>query len=371
MSDLPLPTVGTDAAALPVQQMVAAVVAPERKAIDLAVLKKGTKDFLDFADSTKEVFYAYLYHRTGSEKLAQTLLSEIYMEVLSKALSLWWFGKLRMTMLLERADAAMKEQKGTEADLDTLYVPTLVWLSEEERKSVSSLHDGLWTIEGEAQRLLILSILVGLSDERIAELLDTKADLVTKKLAAAKELLLARWQPLAGLEMKLGSLVFEPSLSIADETNLRFALVEKYNSLRMRRYQWVVIGGLFAVMSNVIVASVLAFAVIVQPPTSMRGTKSQVASLDAVLLKRQIELSDAKRAMRATFEESQRIAAFSVSRDVTALGLASALEALKSQQEQEAEASRLIKLLRRADTAIETLIIKPIEVALHMVMDLF
>ena len=371
MSEILPSSVGTQTAAPSVQQIVAAVAAPQPKAIDLAVLKKGTKDFLDFADDTKEIFYAYLYHRTGSAKLANTLLSEIYMDVLSKALSLWWFGKLRMTMLLERAEEAISRQKGTEADLDTLYIPTLTWLSEAERKSVSSLHDGLWTLQAEAQRLLILSLLVGLSDERIAEILSVKADLVTKKLAQAKELLLSRWQPIAGLETKLGSLVFEPSLSIADETNLRFALVEKYNSLRMRRYQWVVIGGLFAVMSNVIVASVLAFAVIVQPPTSMRGTKSQVASLDAVLLKRQMELSDSKRAMQATFQESQRIAAFSVSRDVTALGLASALEALKSQQEQEAEANRLIKLLRRADTAIETLIIKPIEVAIEYLLQIF
>ena len=44
----------------------------------------------------------------------------------------------------------------------------------------------------------------------------------------------------------------------------------------------------------------------------------------------------AKRAIKATFNESQRITAYSVSRDVTALGLASALEAMKSEQEQEA-----------------------------------
>ena len=360
MSDLLPPSVGLDASALPVQP----------KAIDLAVLKKGTKDFLDFADSTKDVFYSYLYHRTGSVTLANTLLSEVYMDVLSKALSLLWFGKLRVSMLLDRADKAVKEHRETEADLDTLYLPTLVWLSDEERRSVGSMHDALWTLPDEPQRLLILSLLVGLSDEHIAELLEMKPGLVAANLAAAKELLISRWQPSVELQSKLQSIVFEPSLNLSDENALRFALVEKYNSLRMRRYQWVVIGGIFAVMSNVIVASVLAFTVVVAPPTSMRGTKSQVASLDAVLLKRQLELSDAKQAILATFQESKRIEALFVSRDVTALGLASALEALKTQQDQEAEANRLIKLLQRADTALENTVIKPMIAFLQNVVDL-
>lgn len=365
MSDFFSPSVGTDTTALTAQAPAVSQVQP--KGIDLATLKKGAKDFLDFADSTKEIFYAYLYHRTGSVALAKTLLTEIYMDALGRALSMWWFGNLNLTLLLDHAERALRDRKLTDSDLETVYVPSLVWLTEPERASVGTLHDALWSLPSQAQRLLILSLFVGLSDDRIAELTALPNDKVRADLVTAKDLLLTRWQPLPALAAKLQSLVFEPSLDLASETTLRFALVEKYNALRLRKYQWVIIGGLFAVMSNVIVASVLAFTVIVAPPTSLRGTRAQVATLDAVLLKREIELSDAKKAVHATFRESQRIAAYSVSRDLTSLGLASALEALKSQQEQEAKVNQLLKLLKRADTAFEMIIVKPMLMAMQAV----
>lgn len=369
MSDFLPSQTGTMSTALPAQGMNVPSVQP--KAIDLATLKKGAKDFLDFADETKEIFYAYLCHRTGSTTLAKTLLSEIYMDALSKALALWWFGSLNLGMLLDIADKAIRDHAVSDADIGSVYLPSLVWLSEEERGSVALLHEALWTLPTQAQRLLILSLFVGLSDDRIAGMTGVKTELVTTNLATAKDLLITRWKPLPVLVTKLQSLVFEPSLDLAAETSLRLALVEKYNALRLRRYQWVIIGGLFAVMSNVIVASVLAFAVIVTPPTSLRGTRAQVASLDAVLLKREIELSDAKQAVSATFRESQRIAAYSVTRDLTSLGLASALEALKSQQEQEAKVNQLLKLLKRADTAFENIIVKPMVAVMRTVYELF
>ncbi len=363
MSDVLSSVTGVPPATLP-------VAVPQPKAIDLATLKRGAKDYLDFADETKEIFFAYLYHRAGSVSLAKTLLSEIYLDALSGALSVWHFGSLNLTVLLDRAELAIRERSAADADIDAVYIPSLVWLTVEERASVATLHESLWTLPKEPQRLLILSMLVGLSDERIAELTGTAVGRVTSGLQAARELLLTRWQPIVSLQSKLQSLVFEPGFDLTAETALRFALVEKYNELRMRRYQWVVIGGIFAVLSNVIVASVLAFTVVVAPPTSLRSTRTEVASLDAVLLKREMELRDAKKAVSATFSETQRIAAYGVSRDLTALGLASALEALKTQQEQEADINRLMKLLKRADTAFENTIIKPIVVAMRSVYDL-
>ncbi len=352
MSDFLPPTTGVETSMAPALPAVMPALAPERKGIDLAVIKKGAKDFLDFMDSSKEVFYGYLYHRTGSEALARTLMTEIYMVLLSRALSFWWFGTLSLSLLLEHADKALSQQSLGEADLDRVYLPTLVWLSEAERASVGTLHDALWTLPAPAQHLLILSLFVGLSDARIAELLTLKPEDVTAQLLTARELLMARWQPIPEMAGKLQSLVFVPSLDLASESTLRFAIVEKYNALRFRRYQWVIIGGLFAVMSNVIVAGVLAFAVITQPPTSLRGASAQVASLDAVLLKRQMELADAKKAMGAVFQETQRVAAYGAARDLTALGLGSALESLQQQQHHDVDANRLMKLMERARTAM-------------------
>ena len=369
MSDPLLPSLGTDHLAPALVAALPRALAQERKGIDLAVIKRGAKDFLDFLDASKEIFYAYLYHRTGSSSLAKTLMNDLYMETLSKAMSLWWFGTLGLSLLLDHADRAIREASLRESDLDSVYLPTLVWFSDAERASVSTLHDALWTLPSQAERLLILSLCIGLSDERIAELLGMKPEDVTSQLLIARDLLLVRWQPIPALTEKLQSLVFVPSLDLASETTLRFSVVEKYNALRFRRYQWVILGGLFAVVSNVIVASVLAFAVITQPPTSLHGTRTQVASLDAVLLKRQMELSDAKNAVRATFTETQRVAAYASTRDLTALGLASALESLKAQQIHEADVSRLMKLMEQARTAMEH-IVKPIEIALDRSIEL-
>lgn len=331
---------------------VPASVEGEKKALDLAVLKRGAKDYLDFLDTTKEIFYGYLYHRTGSAELAKTIVGEIYLDVLVRAMSLWWFGTLNLKLLLDSADKALKDRDVSAADLGTVYLPSLVWLSEAERDSVGTMHDALWSLPKEAQRLLILSMLVGFSDERIAQVLRLPQSDVESKLKTAKDFLLTRWQPLSDIGAKLQSLVFVPSLDIHSETQLRFSVVEKYNALRFRRYQWVILGGLFAVMSNVIVASVLAFAVVTAPPSSLRGVRTQVASLDAVLLKRQMAIDDARGSIAASFKEAQRLAAYDVSRDFTALGLASALEALSAQQDQEAEVDQLIKLMQRAQTAM-------------------
>jgi len=350
MSDFIPSSLGTDTQAIP-GSLPTVVPSAERKSLDLAIIKKGAKDYLDFLDATKEVFYAYLYHRTGSAELARTVLLDIYLDVLSRAMSLWWFGSLSIKMLIEAADTALKDRDMNVADIESLYLGNLPWLSETEKQSVSTLHEALWSLPKGAQRLCILSLLIGFSDERIGQVMNMRTEQVTQDLVTAKDLLLARWQPIPEMMTKLNSLVFMPSIDIAEETKIRFSVVEKYNALRFRRYQWVIIAGLFTVMSNVIVASVLAFAVIVSPPTSLRATKSQVASLDAVLLKRQMAVDSAKENIAASLKETQKLTAYSVSRDFTALGLGVALEALNAQQTQESEVDRLLKLMERARTA--------------------
>jgi DNA-directed RNA polymerase specialized sigma24 family protein len=330
-----------------------AIPSTDRKAIDLAIIKKGAKDYLDFLDATKEVFYGYLYHRTGSLALAQTLLSEIFLDLLSRAMSLWWFGTLSLKTLLDATEHVLAKHKAEQADLDDVYIPTLSWLTPQERESVSTLHDALWSLPRTAAQMLVLSMLLGIPDERIAAVLRQSEATVGEHLKTARGLLMERWQPLPSLIEKLPSLVFLPSLDLQSETKLRFGVVEKYNALRFRRYQWVIIAGLFAVMSNVIVAGVIAFAVIMVPPTSLRGVRTQVASLDALVLERQMKLSVVNGAVMNTIRETQGVAAYDATRRLTSVGLGVALEALKDEQRQETQINRTIDLLKRAETAME------------------
>ncbi|MDD5055505.1 MAG: hypothetical protein PHZ00_04530 [Candidatus Peribacteraceae bacterium] len=332
-----------------------AIPSADRKAIDLAIIKKGAKDYLDFLDATKEVFYAYLYHRTGSLALAQTLLSEIFLEVLARAMSLWWFGTLSLKLLLDVTERVLTKHDAGQADLDNVYLPTLSWLTPEERASVGTLHDALWSLPRTASQLMVLSILLGLPDERIAGVLRQSEATVAASLKTARDLLLERWHPLPSLMDKLSSLAFLPSLDLQSETKLRFGVVEKYNALRFRRYQWAIIAGLFAVMSNVVVAGVIAFAVIVAPPTSLRGVRTQVASLDALVVERQMKLNEAHGAIASVIRETQGVAAYDSTRRLTSVGLGVALEALKHEQRQETQINRTIDLLKRAETAMEVL----------------
>jgi DNA-directed RNA polymerase specialized sigma24 family protein len=350
MTDQVIAAIGTQTSLAP--QEVSA--APTSKGIDLAVLKKGAQDYLEFVDMTKEAFFGYLYHRTGSVKLAQTVLSEVYVSLLSRAMSLWWFGTLGLKLLIEHADHMLSEHQIEEADIDHVFLPALTWLSDEERTSVSSLHDALWTLPREAQRLLVLTMLLGMPMERIAREFRVEVGALETQVATAKDLLLSRWQPVLSVQEKLQSLVFAPTMDIAFESTLRFSVVEKYNLLRFRRYQWVIIAGLFAVMSNVIVASVLAFAVVIQPPTSLSGARTQVAALDAVLLNRETQVAAVKKSLGLTLRESQRVAAYDVSKSLTNAGLSSALNAMQYQQEGEKNVDAVIQILKHASTAMRS-----------------
>jgi DNA-directed RNA polymerase specialized sigma24 family protein len=351
MNDVSPLFTGTDTAVLPhVGSTIPA--SPERKALELAVVKRGAKDFLNFLDETKELFFGYLYHRTGSVESARTILGEIYIDTLGRAMSFIWFGKLNTKLLFDAADTALKNHEATEADIDSVYLQNLPWLDDNARRSVATLHDALWSLPKEAQRLIILSLLMGMPESSMAEATGLQTEQISQNLPLAQDLLLQRWEPIPDVVTKLSSLVFVPSLDIQSETTLRFSVVEKYNALRFRRYQWVVIGGLFAVMSNVIVASVLAFVVITTPPSSLRGTKSSVASLDATLLKRQMTFDRAKESVTASYEEAQKLAAYSAARGLTQLGLSSAMESLKDEQAQEEKVNGIIRTLQSARTAM-------------------
>ena len=367
-----LPSTGSsteDAVAIPLPQAGA-----DRKVLDLAVLKKGAKDFLSFVDESKEVFYAYLYHRTGSVSLAQTLLGELYLNVLSRAMALWWFGTLSLSLLLDTADKAIEKGiTGSEADLDTVYVPTLTWLNDDERKSASSLHESLWTLPATAQKLLTLSLLMGFPQERIAKTLGLTPEQVQVQLQQATDLLLAAWQPIESLKKKIASLVFEPDFDINKEASLRFTIVEKYNALRMRRYQWVIVGGFLAVFANIIVAGVLAFVVVVQSPTSIRGAKTQVAALDVILLQRQLSQIEAKKALSDLLPQSRGLAAYGAARDLTSVGLSAGLNAFDQQNKNEADIGKIIKVLQRASTAmgpilrpIASIVLSPVRMAVDV-----
>ncbi len=370
MSDLPLPDTGApmtppqaEPQTMPAATMdmpFAPTLEPESKAIDLAVIKKGAKDFLTFVDDTKEIFYAYLYHRIGSKSLSATVMTEIYLETLSRAMSLWWFGTLSLGLLIDRADRAIADGlKTSSADIDAQYLPSLTWLSEAERASVGTLHDSLWTLSARHQRLLTLSMLVGLSDERIAVQLGERAEQITKAMAEAKEALVARWQPVEELKTKLSSLVFAPDLDIAAESDLRFKTVEKYNALRFRRYQWVIVGGLVAVMSNMIVASVLAFAVITQPSTSLQSVKREMASLDAVLLQRKLESLEVRRSLNRSFDLTRGMAAQGALKDINDLGMSTAADAATTQKKNDADVQRVIDLLQRVSSNSTAMILSP------------
>ncbi|MEQ1849638.1 MAG: hypothetical protein ABL890_03550 [Candidatus Peribacteraceae bacterium] len=344
----PTPMIGASAIPLGVRDTLK----PFGKGIDLAILKRGAKDYLDFLDATKEAFFAYLYHRTGSLKAAQEVLSEVYVDSLSKSMSFWRLGSLTFRSLIDAADKALHNKDTVAADIDTVFLEHLPWLSAEERSSASSLHDALWTLPVQAQRILILSLFLGLAPNRIADALGKEAANIENEMQTATELFLSRWQPSVSLKSKLHELIFLPSLDINYETTLRFHVVEKYTALRFRRAQWVILGGLFAVLSNVIVASVLAVAVVTQPPTSVRGTQRQLASMDALLLQRQIAMQTTQQSLSVSFRETQRIVAHEIAHDFTTLGLAVALESLMEQQSQEAEVNRLLDILKSAQVAV-------------------
>jgi hypothetical protein len=112
-----------------------------------------------------------------------------------------------------------------------------------------------------------------------------------------------------------------------------------------------VVGAFLAVFSNLVVAGVLAFVVVVQSPTSLRGPRTEVAALDALLLRRDIAGLEAKKSLSALAPEARGLAAYDTTRELTNLGLSAALGAFEQQGKSEQEVDQLIDLLERASTA--------------------
>lgn len=325
----------------------------DRKLLDLAVIRQGARDFLSFVDETKEIFYAYVYHRTGSHDTAQTLMVETYLKLLNRAMSLWWFGRLSFRLLTAMADKALETlHVQNDADLDTEYLPTLAWMTADQRVSMGSLHETLWTLPAADQQILILSYLAGVPKERIAALCDTTLTDIESRLAQATTELLKRWQPVAGIDTQLTSLVYMPAINLAREASMRFTLVEKYNALRMRRYQWLIIGGLFAVLSNVIVASVLAFVVITAPATSLRGVQGQLAQLDAVAIQRLTQEQQVRSDIASLYQHTQDLTSIQSATDLTKAGLSSLRKQLDGQEQQKQKLQKILDNINRVKTAL-------------------
>jgi DNA-directed RNA polymerase specialized sigma24 family protein len=299
--------------------------------------------YLTFFENTHDVFFAYTYHRTGSVKRAEEIVASIYIDLLAKTLSFWWFSSLDLRTLLRLSEALIRASSSIDADIDRVYLPTLVWWTEEEKKSMNSLHEALWSLSNEEQTLLTLSVFLSLSDENIAESLRVSKETIAQKIEEAKQRLCARWSPVESLVSHIDDLAFLPQMSTSHKVSIEDALVRKATELKFRRMQWVMIGTVFAVMSNVIVASVFAFAVITKPPTSLHNTKQQIASLDAIVLQREQTENDG----RETLFKEQQLQARGVVESLTKLGLAVSVDALKEQQMKEQKTKAILKLLDR------------------------
>ncbi len=318
------------------------------KTINLAVIKKGAKDFLSFLDETKDIFFAYLYHATGARPVADGLMLEIYLRLLSRAMSLWWFGSLTFKVLLKTAHSVVQEAIASHsADIDTVYLPTLYWLNDEEKDAMLSLHDTLWTLPQEDQTVLILLYLVGLSPDRIAGLLGQSLAAVNARKETATKLLLEKWNPPESLKSQMQSLVFLPTLSLARESSMRFAIVEKYNALRLRRFNWIMMGAFLAVCSNFLIAGVLAFVVIVQPPTSLRQTKADLVAFDAIALQGERRKYETDASLHNIYESAQDLAAYDAVRALTNMGLKKAAPALLERQQKLQKIQELKKAVDR------------------------
>lgn len=347
MSETLLPPAGMNSLA-PVQESAS-------QTINLAVIKKGAKDFLSFMDETKDIFFAYLYHATGARPVADGLMLEIYLRLLSRAMSLWWFGNLTFKLLIKTSHDVIEEAIASHsADVDTVYLPTLYWLSDEEKDAMLSLHDSLWTMSSDDQALLILLYLVGVSPDRVATLLGKSLAAVNAQKETATKILFAKWNPPESLKAQMQSLVYLPTLSLARESAMRFAIVEKYNALRMRRMHWVMMGALFAVCSNFLVAGILAFVVVIQPPTSLRNTKADLVAFNAIILQKEQRKYEVDQSLKDIYTSAQNLGAYDAVQALTSIGLTKAQPALQQRQKK-------IMEIQKLKDAVD----KTIQVALH------
>ncbi len=305
--------------------------------------------YLDFFRHTHDVFFAYVYHRTGSLQRAEEILSSVYIDLLSKTLSFWWFQSTDLSTLVRLAESHIHASSSLSVDIETVYVPSVPWGGEEEdRSSVSSLHEALWSLPAQEQALLTFTLLVGLSADDSADALRLSKQSILTRIEQARSHFLERWSPSQSVSLHLSDLAFLPSMHTSTVVSLEDALTLKAQQLHVRTMQWVMIGTVFAVLSNVIVASVLAFAVITQPPTSLHQTQRQLASLDRLLLEREQTLSRARESLSLQMTEAQRLDAQRAVRSLTHLGLSVSRDALLEQQQKEEKTKAVLQILDRA-----------------------
>lgn len=326
------------------------------KVYDLAVLGQGVRDYLSFVDETKELFFAYLYHRTGSVDRAFQLMVDVYLEVLSRSLSFLWRKRLTLRALLNVADRVICDMQVEvdESDVDAVYVPALAWVKGPREKEIAGhLHETLWTLSAADQRMLALSLLLGLDDEHIAQMEGLDILKFKEHLELSRQRLLKKWDLGSEMRHHLSSLAFLPSLSLSKENELRFAVIEKYIAQKARRFQWVVLAVVLAVLSNAFVASVLALTVIIKPASSLHSVRSEVASLDAVILKRERESADPVRQSLSSLSRGKdKLLAYGAASDLHDLALIAVSKELSSYVRQEAEIEKTIRILE-ARTAYE------------------
>lgn len=314
----------------------------EHKLLDLAVLRHGAQDFLSFVDDTEEVLFAYIYHRTGSLESALALIDDVYLQLLSRALSLWWIGSLTLGLALQYADKLITGVSA-QADIDTVYLPGTYWMPPNVKKAISSLHEVLWTLPTDDQHTLVLALLLGFTPQKIAETDGIPLLAAQKAMASAMATLRERWDPPVEVESHLQSLVFMPGLNLPREIAMREKIIQKYNALRMRRFQWVTIGVFLAIFSNFIVASVVAFAVSIQPTT--RDVSSQIASLEALQHETEFNQYVARSAVQTLQKETKPLVAYNAARSLNDIALSAARLAVDQEQKQEQSLRQQIQKL--------------------------
>ncbi len=308
--------------------------------------EQGAEEFLKFYDATKSLCFAYCVHRAGSLITAEKLCERVYAAALTKQLSFLWFGTLDFSLLLRLVEENMKDITVEQADPEAFFVSKLAFLTEEEKSAASHFHESLWTLPTPVQQVIILAYLCGQSEEQLASTLGVSVQVATAHREEATKLLLASWQHSVTLEQKLDSLTVLPSLSLKNDEEIRSLLLMQWTQLKLRRTQWIVVGSLCAIFSNVVVAGVLAFVVVTQPTTSIRGASLQVASFDAIIVQRELKRMEADKALTESLKVSRGLAAYDAAQKLTELGLSSAKDSLLERQKENAQVEKMVKLLQ-------------------------
>ncbi len=329
------------------------------RGIQLPIFGGDARDYLNIVDDTTGILHGYLYHRCGSIDIARKLLGELYLSMLPRSMSRLWFRHIDAKDIFYEADRMLARLAVHPSDIDNVYLPSLSWMVPDEHRSMSSMHDALWSLPERAQRLLVLSMLVGVPVDRIAKIEDLPKEQIVSDIEAARKDLIQRWQPTGSLQSKLQSMVFAPNLSIADERTMRSDIIAKYSAMRMRRYQWVITAGFLTIFANFIVASVLAFAVVTEPQASLKQTGKQLAAVDAALQSKRFESLDAKYLLVRFYRQTQAVSEQYTANELSAIGASVAADAARRQRETDEQMQKLLRLIDSAQRISFVLPLQP------------